>query len=292
VPDRRRQKVTPRSARLGGELRALRTLADMSQQDVADAMSKKGDPGAIKISKTTVGRAETGAQWLSRAQVERWAQVTGASPEAARRVVALTEALHGATWSDALASEPVRHLQGVAARRDAASKLTRMYDQNVIPGLLQTVEYAHAVIPIMDPTGEIDHAAAEAARVDRRDILFRDQGHRFEFIIGQPALEWSPAPGVLPGQLRRVAELAELPTVRVAVLPTRRDGTPNWQGFVYREPADGSSAYVTQELIHGGPVYDEPDVLDLFREQWGQLWAAALHGDDALALIREAATPT
>ena len=272
----RPHKITAESARLGRELRALRTLAKLPQHVIATALG---------VSKATVGRAEAGEQWLSRDQVRRWAEYAEAGNEVARRVVALAEAMHGATWSDALAAEPVPHLQGVAARRDAGARLTRIYEIGAVPGLLQTVEYAHAVIPQMDPTGQIDHAAAEAARVDRREVLFRGSG-RFEFVLGESALRWSPAAGVMPAQFDRLIELARLPTVDLAVLPADRVGTPHWQSFIYREPADDSPPYVTQELLFAGPVHDDPDIVTLFRSHWAQVRDAALHGDRALDFIR------
>lgn len=274
----RKHKVTPQSERLGRELRALRTLVKLSQQGVADA---------LEVSKSTVQRAETGEQWPSRAQVEKWAEVTNAGGDVARRVVAMAEAMHGATWSEALAAEAVQHLQGVAARRDEDAKLVRVWTPLLIPGLLNTAAYARAVLGEMDPTGQMDVAAAAAARVERQRVLY-EGGRRFEFLIGEAALLWSPVAGVLPGQLDRLASLAGLDDVELGVVPSRRVGAAGWHDFIYREPANGGPAYVTSELIWAGPQTDDPAAVAQVSKVWEQLWGAAQRGDDALAMIRKA----
>jgi transcriptional regulator with XRE-family HTH domain len=273
----RPHKVTPESARLGRELRALRTLVKLSQQDVADT---------LEVSKSTVQRVESGEQRPSRGQVRKWAEVTKASDEVTRRVIAMAEAMHGATWSDALAAEPVQHLQGVAARRDEEARLIRVWTPLIVPGLLNTAAYAREVIREMDPTGEMDIAAAASARIERQQILYRG-GRRFEFLVGEEALRWSPGPGVLPGQLDRLAALASLDGVDLAVVPAQRVGAAGWHPFVYREPADGRPAYVTLELIWSEAGTDDPAVVAQVRDVWTGLWDAALHGDEALAFIRE-----
>lgn len=277
----RPHKVTPESARLGRELRALRTLVKLSQQDIADA---------LKVSKSTVQRAETGEQRPSRAQVQKWAEITKASPDVTRRVIAMAEAVHGSSWSDALAAEPVQHLQGIAARRDEDARLIRVWTPLIVPGLLNTAAYAREVLREMDPTGDMDIAAAASARIERQQILYQG-GRRFEFLVGEEALRWSPGPGVLPGQLDRLAALSSLDGVALAVVPSDRIHVAGWHPFVYREPADGGPAYVTSELIWSSAGTDDPAAVAQVRDVWARLWDAALHGGDALALIRQAAHP-
>jgi transcriptional regulator with XRE-family HTH domain len=207
----RPHKVTPESARLGRELRALRTLVKLSQQDVA---------GTLEVSKSTVQRVESGEQRPSRGQVRKWAEVTKASDEVTRRVIVMAEAMHGATWSDALAAEPVQHLQGVAARRDEEARLIRVWTPLIVPGLLNTAAYAREVIREMDPTGEMDIAAAASARIERQQILYRG-GRRFEFLVGEEALRWSPGPA---GSTRSAGQPGRRQPRRGARPTSRRGG--------------------------------------------------------------------
>lgn len=270
--------MTPESAQLGQELRALRTLAKLSQEDIAEAIGKR---------RSTVQRAESGEQWLSRAQVQAWITRTKPSDEVARRIVALTEAMHGGgSWSDVLAGEPVQHLQGIAARRDEDARLIRSWTPSMVPALAQIDVYAHALLAALDIAGETDIPAATAARMQRQRILY-EGGRQFEFLLGEEALYRRPAAGVMAAQLARLEAVAALDVVELAILPLRVSAPP-WPGFVYREPAGGGPPYVTTELPDSGPVRTEPGAVAKYVEAWTQLWGAAVSGDAALTLIREA----
>lgn len=282
VDGSRAGKVTLASRELGRKLRAQRKLAGLSQVQIARA---------LEVSQSTVQRVEAGAQLLGRAGVEQWLTTAGGDDDARRAAHELLQAAHGGTWTSTLATEPVPHLQGLAARRETEARRSCSWTPDLVPGLLQTAAYASATLAQMDPTGAMDVAAGARARVERQQVLF-ESGHEFRFLLGEEALRWSPAPGVMAAQLNQLLTTATLPTVEVAVLPTRRHGTPAWHGFVYREPSDGGPAYVTLELVHAGPVVDDPEAVALYRELWATLWAAAVHGDDAAALVRATAADT
>lgn len=262
---------------LGAELRALRTLAGLSQRDVhADA----------PLSQAAVSRAERGEALLSRAQVAEWLRVTGADDDARDRVLALTEAVHNETrtWADLLVGDVV-HLQDEAQQRESGASLIRNCLLTMVPGLLQTAEYARLLIPQADPAQRIDHAAALAKRLERQQVLYQE-GRRFEFLIAEHALRWSPGPGVMIAQLDRLVSLATLATTELAILPLDRAGALGWHDFVLRQPADGGPPYVTTELIHGAQTITDPAAVALYGAVWEQLWEAAAVGDDAVALIR------
>lgn len=267
MPDRIRQQ-------LGVELRAMRTLAGLSQRDMQ---------AAVKLSQVVVSRVERGEQLLPRAQVEAWVNHFHPSPEVVERVAALTEAAHGETraW-EALAGSH-GHVQGVAADREERAVRIRECSPLWIPGLCQTAEYARTFLPQVDPSP--DHAGAVASRIERQQILYAE-GRTFQFVIGESALRWEPGPNVLPGQRDKLATIATLSDVEVRVLRLDRIGTPEWQGFTLYDTSPAT--YVTAEYIHGGIEQDDPKVVDQFEMHWSRLWEAAARGDDAVALIRDA----
>lgn len=263
---------------LGAELRALRTLAGLTQRQLSYR---------IGLQQVAISRAERGEQLPSRAQAQAWLRACAAAPDARERVIALTEAAHGETtpWP-ALADRP--HLQQVARDREQNASLVRNCQLEWVPGLLQTAGYAAALIPLVDPAASIDHAEAAADRLDRQQVLYQG-GRRFEFLLGEPALRWSPGPGVMAAQLDRLASLATLADVELRVLPTARVGAPGWHGFVLFTPTDpDEGVHVTTELVHGGQDLHDPGVIGLYEQLWKQLWEAAARGDEALALIRGA----
>ncbi|OLT18170.1 hypothetical protein BJF78_12030 [Pseudonocardia sp. CNS-139] len=204
-------------------------------------------------------------------------------------MLALTEAAHTdpAAYQDLLRGTG-GHLQGQVRRKEAGAQLIRSFTDAWVPGLLQTAEYARQLIPQVDPTGKIDHAAAVAARIRRQEILYED-GRRFEFLLAEHVLHWSPGPGVMPAQLDRLRSVATLSGVRIGILPTRRVGAPAWHSFNYREPADGSPPHVDVEIMHGETQTDDPERVRPYIELWERLWSAAATGPEAIELIDLAA---
>lgn len=269
---------------LARELQACRTLSGLNQRDLSTRVRGAG----AEVSQSLVSRVEGGTRLLPRPAVEAWLDVTRARADVRERVLALTEAAHTETrtWADVLAGD--RHLQAEAGRKNAAAQLVQNFQPSVLPGLLQTADYARHVIPLADITGDVDHRAALAARIERQGIL-RDPGRRFAFLISERLLHWEPAPGVLGPQLAQLRAALELDAVDLAVLPATYAGAIPWHNFVVRYPADTDEPpYVEAELIHGPTVIREPEDVELYRGLWERLWGAAVTGDDAAAMLRDA----
>lgn len=263
---------------LGAELRALRTLAGDTQRQLAD---KSG------IGQVSISRIERGEQRPTRSQVEKWLETyEPADDDTLRRIVTLATIAHNETVAWPEVDDVAGHLQGVARDREATATTVRNCQLTLIPGLMQTAEYARLLIPQMDPAGSIDHAAAVAGRVQRQQILY-SPGRRFEFLIGEQALLWEPGPGVMPAQLDRLLTLATLEWVEVRVLPLRRVGHPAWHSFVLFTTSDAEvGTYVTTELLHGGQNLRDPDVVQMYERLWKALWSDAASGDKAADMIR------
>lgn len=274
MPDVSRIRV-----QLGAELRAARTLAGLSQRGL---LARLGDTP----SQVTLSRMERGETIPDRALADRWLTACNAGPEIRDRVAAMVEAAHNETrsWSDLLGGDT--HLQGIARVQDEDAALIRNFQTEWIPGLLQTAEYARLFVPQLDPAGRFDHAQMVADRMARQRILY-DDGCRFEFLIGEAALLWSPGLDAMPAQLDRLISAATLSSVELGILPLRREGSLSWgQSFVYREATDDGRASVTTELLHGGGTLTDPELVALYRALWERLWAAAAVGNDAVELIR------
>lgn len=261
---------------LGGELRTVRTLGDRTQYDLA---------AVIDASQATVARIEQGRALLSRDNAVRWLDACSAPDELRERVLTLNAAAHSETWSweEPLGGD-ITHLQGIARDREQGAKLVRGYHYEWVPGLLQTAEYARNLLPLVDPTGSMDHAAAVAARMGRQQVLYQS-GRRFEFLIGEGALRWAPAEGVMVGQRGHLLALAGLESVQIRVLSGDRVGAPSWNGFILWTTRDDET-FVTAEFLHGGQVVTDPDAVKAYEVLWSGLWDAAATGEAAVELIR------
>ncbi len=273
-----KESVSRIRVELGSLLRGLRTMAGDSQRDLERRIS---------MAQVAISRTETGERLPTRAKVVEWLDVYSADDDIRRRVLAVTEAAHTETrtWSDLMPAGE-SHLQGVAWNRENTARLVRTFHNEWVPGLLQTAEYARQLVPQVDPAGLLDVAATVADRLERQRALY-DRGRHFEFLLTEPVLWWSPGEAVMAAQLDRIASVATLSGVQVGILPARRTGVAVWHPFTITEPDDGDPTFVSMELLHGGPKLEDPARVTEYTALWERLWAAAVTGDDAVALIRE-----
>ena len=128
------------------------------------------------------------------------------------------------------------------------------YDNAVIPGLLQTTEYARAVLSERIPAYDEDEIAAKlAGRIERQEILQRKCPPTMSFVIWEPVLHLGiGTPEARHEQLRFLRTCAELPGLALQFLPMNTaahaglDGpfilleTPDHQHLAYTEGQRGS----------------------------------------------------
>ncbi|MFJ3235546.1 Scr1 family TA system antitoxin-like transcriptional regulator [Streptomyces sp. NPDC086787] len=140
----------------------------------------------------------------------------------------------------------------MAQEREAISLC--WFDAMVMPGLLQTPEYAEAVLRERVPAYDSDELATKLeARLDRQEILQRKKPPTMSFVIWEPVLQLAlVGEEARRRQLRRLRECADLPELTLQILPMRTpshaglDGpftlleTPDHQHLAYTEGQRGS----------------------------------------------------
>lgn len=262
---------------LGVELRSARTLAGMTQRDLADQLG---------VNQPKVVRAERGTTLLSKDQVRRWLDATSADDTLRERVLSATEAAHTETWPWH-AGLTDGHLQGIAATDEAVAVRIRNYAMQWMPGLVQTAAYARALLAQVDPTGKMDIPAAVTARLERQEVLYRDDC-RFELLFEEAALRWSPISGLIAAQRDRLLSVATLGSVDIGVLPTDRVGASGWAPFMLWTPPDGP-VFATTEMPHGEQVVTDPPAVETYERLWTELWDVALKGREAEEFVRRLA---
>jgi hypothetical protein len=270
-------ELSPRGERLRRELLHQRDKAGISGR----ALGK-----AIGESHGKIWRIDNGHQLPTIKLVTDWLDACKVEEPKRQQILDLAEAVHGETrpWGDLLAG--VGHLQGVARQRETNAAVVRNFQPTVIPGLLQTPEYAARVIPLADHTNSVDHDTALAARLQRQQILYED-GHRFQFLLVETALHWSLEMGDIgPAQLDRITSLSRLATVELGVIPAGQDVVIPWHNFVILEPVD-DDPYVVTELFHGEQKITIAEQVELYRSLWERMWKAAAVGGEAVELIRK-----
>lgn len=257
--------LSPRGERLRRELVRQRDLAGLSARRLATEMGSNYGK---------VWRVESGKQLPTIPLVRQWLESCNADALDRGRITDLVEAVHGETrgWGDLLTG--VAHLQGVARERESGAAMVRNFQPTVVPGLLQTPEYAARIIPLADHMGAIDHAAALATRLERQQRLYED-GHQFQFLLVESALRWSVQLGaVTPAQVDRIGSLAKLPNVDIAVIPAGEDVVVPWHNFAIWEPQD-DEPMVTIEQFHGEQTITDVEVVEMYRRLWVKAWDSA-----------------
>jgi transcriptional regulator with XRE-family HTH domain len=270
---------------LGAELRRARELSGLSGRQLAQR---------IGISQSKVSRVESGAALLSLPQVAAWASETGAAPDVVEMLSALTGAVYTEVHDWGSVFEQQGHIQGDIADLERRARRIRTFQPSLVPGLLQTAEYARRVFGMFHPPYlEQDLPEVLAARLDRQLALYRaDQ--RFEFLITEAALRWRPGPvSVLLAQLDRIASLSTLGNVFISIIPLGAEAVTNTSHMFLlfdMTERDEGDAMVLVEAIHATLVINDPQSIDLYRTRWSLLSQMAVSGDEARDLVRAIGT--
>ncbi|WP_433225643.1 helix-turn-helix domain-containing protein [Actinomadura formosensis] len=272
--------------RLADQLREMRRAARITGVEFAH---RAGWQGSSQVS-----MIERGRRTITADHVRLWCRVCAAPP--AREAELLAEQANVASmWVSLREHQDL----GLNARQQATigdlySRITSelSYQTKVIPALLQTEEYMTEVLRGVrrDRRLELDDVAeAVATRMARQQNLHRP-GVRFVFLLEETVLRYLYcSPGVHRAQLGHLMEAMRLPAVSVAIIPMDADrvGARARESFDIDAFADGGvKAYV--ELLSGLLTLTHPDDVAIYRRAWDELFALAVVGDAARALIRAA----
>lgn len=204
--------------RLGAELRRLRTGAGLHLDQVAEQLS---------CSTSKVSRLETGKGVPKASDVRQLIRLYHVTAEDEREMLLeLVRASRAEGWwttyTEGVQSDrffldgPDRY---VALETDATG--LRSFDYGILHGLLQTPEYARAVLSLQLPhhTGhEIDQLVE--LREKRQEALYRPNPLRLTAVVDESGLVRTVGgPDVMAGQMRHLLGLMELSNVVIRVLP-------------------------------------------------------------------------
>ncbi|MFI8363146.1 Scr1 family TA system antitoxin-like transcriptional regulator [Streptomyces sp. NPDC085612] len=163
------------------------------------------------------------------------------------------------------------------------------YENQVVPGLLQTPAYAEAVFRSRIPLYTDSEVAAQTgARIDRQPALRRGQPMLASFVVWEPVLRCPiGGPEVLDEQLRHLLICTRLPGVSIQVLPLDRRAHPALDGpFVLLETPDHQHiAYV--ESQRGSLVVSHLDEVSILAQRYAMLRTQALNPDETRDLLKQ-----
>lgn len=268
---------TVRGRRLMRELTRLRQTQGLSLEVAAQRLD---------FSKSKLYRIENGRSRITLDDLEDMLDLYGArSPQREALVQLGRDARKRGWWtaySDVFTGSYVG-LESEAARIQI--------NAHIVPGFLQTRDYARAVItgtrPSLEP-GEVDRRVS--ARAARQKALFgRDDPPQIHVVLDEVALRRQVVgPLAMSAQLDALAQAAARPGVTLQVQPFARGATAGMEGefviLAFPDPEDPPVAYVEGLM---GDVYLESEAeLDVYGLAWTHIVDAALSPDESASMIR------
>lgn len=194
---------------LGGQLRDLRVKRGITREAAGDH---------IRGSHAKISRLELGRTGFKERDIRDLLTLYGVTDaEERQRFLDLARQANEPGWwhrySDLLPSWFGTYL----GLEQAASKI-RTYEAHLVPGLLQTTEYARAVMSLGYEDADMDRRVQ--VRIRRQEVLHRADPPTIWAIIDEAALHRPVGgPRVHREQMEHLVELAQLPNVTVQVLP-------------------------------------------------------------------------
>jgi transcriptional regulator with XRE-family HTH domain len=276
---RRGVNPTVRRRRLGAELRRYREAAGLTIDQVAER---------LECSASKISRLETGQTGSSPRDVRDILAIYGVGESELESLLEVARETRQRGWWQPYGSVLTSAFIGF----EAEAKLIRSYEAQCVPGLLQTEEYARALITA---TGEespeqIDNRVR--LRMVRHELITHDEPVEFWCVLDEAAL-LRPVGGrrVMQRQLEYLATMAELPNVRLQVLPLDIGAHAGMDGsFVllsFPHESDPDTVYVT--IATGGVFQEKADELSRYATIFDRLQEAALPPEESAAFVNQMA---
>jgi transcriptional regulator with XRE-family HTH domain len=276
-----RQRATPtvRHRRLAAELRRLRESAGLTQEDVSERTGK---------DRSTLYRLENAQQRPQRSTLIQLLDLYGTDQERRAELLALLREAGQRGWMQ-LDRSDLREIYADYISFESEARSVSDYESLFIPGLLQTEDYARAVIRGALPQATEEQVESRVtARMERQALLTRDNPLQLWAIMDEAAARRIVGgPAVMREQLARLRETAALPNVTVQVIPYDAGAHPGMPGsFIvleFPDPADQSLVYI--DSMAGDLFLDAGMEVRRYILIFGHLRAAALRPDKSLTLL-------
>jgi hypothetical protein len=164
----------------------------------------------------------------------------------------------------------------------------RWWEPLLIPGLLQTPDYARAVLGWgPDDRGDLDERVA--ARLDRQHIFDRDSPPEVWILIGEPVLGYCVgSAGVMRKQIDHLAEMAARPRVTIQVVSASAEAYGGLSGaFAIGTDSAGETVIYLETGVQGMVIRD-PKLITRAASMFDHLRAEALPRSQTLDVLARA----
>jgi transcriptional regulator with XRE-family HTH domain len=267
--------------RLRTELRRARLDSGLTQEQVATAM----DWSLSKLIRIENGSVGISTNDLKAILAHYKITDEGRTAE----LLALSRGARERSWWNVYRDAPSRLIQLI--EYESASFIIRNFQPMLIPGLLQTEEYATAMIRNLMPQVPAEDVKLRVEiRMKRQQLLQRAEMPLMFFIMDEAAVRrLVGSPQAMRRQIQRLLDESDKPTVTIEIVPFSAGAHPGMQGpfmlFEFPDPADDDALYLE------GPddvrlSRDDAEEISRFRERFEILRGLSLGPQGSIDLLR------
>jgi transcriptional regulator with XRE-family HTH domain len=267
--------------RLRTELRRARLDVGLTQEQVATAMDWSLSK-LIRIENGTVGISMNDLKAIL-------AHYKIIDDERTAELIALSRGARERSWWSNYRDVSPRLIQ--LLEYESASFIIRNFQPMLIPGLLQTEEYAAAMIRNLSPqstAGEV--STGVELRMKRQQLLQQPEMPLMFFIVDEAAVRrLVGGQEAMRRQIQRLITESEKPTVTIEIVPFSAGAHPGMQGpfmlFEFPDAADDDALYL-ENPSDSRWNRDDPEEISTFRERFEVLRKLSLGPQGSVDLLR------
>jgi transcriptional regulator with XRE-family HTH domain len=266
---------TVRRRELGALLKALRNARGWTAEQVAER---------ILISTSKLSRLETGHRGASARDIRDLCDLYEVDDEQRRHLLDLASEGKQRAWWQPLAL-PYSTYVGLEAEATSISD----YGLGIMPGLLQTADYARAVVRAAVPrwVPEVVEQRVQG-RMARQQRLHSGDAPLFEAVVDESVLHRVVgSPAVMQAQLERLLELSDLPNITLRVIPYEAGALPAGNNkFIilgFAKPAISDVVFI--EGLTGDLYLEDPRDVEIYSTTFRTLVQLAASPDATRGII-------
>lgn len=276
----RRGSPTLRRRQLGITLRHLRERRGITIEQVAER---------LECSASKISRIETGVTGVNPRDVRDLAAIYALDADNIDLLVEMAREAKQRGWWQLYGDVLITGYVGMEAAADAILA----YESLVVPGLLQTVDYARALIraarPGIEP-GELERRVR--IRINRQSLISQDDPLDLKVVLDEAVLRRPVGgPDVMRRQVDHLIAMAERPMITIQVLPFAAGAHAGLDGsfaiLLFSETSGQDLVFASHAA--GGLFLEKHEELDTYGSIFGQLRESALAPDESVGLLKSLA---
>ena len=269
--------------RLRAELKKARQESGLTQEQVASEM-------VWSLSKIIRIEAMSSDSGISANDLKALLRLYGVKdPEKVNSLLALAQVTRGRSWWSAYRDVAPQSLLQLI-EYESAAHVIRQFENLLIPGILQTEDYARAVIQDFydERPGSDRLRALVELRVRREELFGSDNGPSFHFMLDEAVIRrLVGGASVMRRQLRRLLEVGEKPNITVEVVPFAAGLHPGMKGpfevIEFADPRDEDIVFL--ESPRDDIISDNPEETLGYRKKFDTLSEVSIGPQGSMAHI-------